>query len=95
MFWEDLTSPMIVAPGLRERISRAIDDHQLIAIENSALFVDRAESVRIAIERQADVGFPIEDGRDQMLQILRLRRIRMMVGEMPVHFEEKFRRFAV
>ncbi len=30
-----------------------------------------------------------------MLQILRLRRIRMVIGKAPVHFEEKFGRVAI
>ena len=53
---EHFTSPMNVAPGLRVRISRAVDQQQHVAVNHFAVLVHRADAVRIAVERDAKIG---------------------------------------
>ena len=59
------------------------------------LFVDGAETIRIAVERQTHIGLVREHGGNQMAKIFRLRRVRMVVGKMAVHFKEKLGRVAI
>ena len=69
--------------------------HQLAVWKNDlAIFRDQAEAVAIAIERQADFGIGFLQAADQILQIFRVRRIGVMVREMPIDFAEQLNHFA-
>ena len=75
-------------PVLRENIAR-VDDEEMIAPDDLAVFVDDADSVGIAIERDADVRAVLLHRGDQVLEILGNRRIGMMVREGAVALAEQ------
>ena len=54
-----------------------------------AVFVDGAESVRVAVEGDSEVGFVGEDRVLEVLQICGNCGVGMMIGEAAVHIEEQ------
>ena len=79
---------MKVAPGLRCKDFARVDQQQQIAVDHLALFIHRADAVRIAIEGQAKLSARFADFGDQLREICRNGGIGMMVREVAVHIEE-------
>ena len=68
--------------------------HQLaVWIDDVAVFGDHAQAVGIAVKCQADFGIAVFQRDNQILQVFRFGRIRVVVGEIAVHFTEKFGNF--
>ena len=86
---EHFTSPMTVAPGLRDKNLAAVHDHQLIAVNHGAVVVHGADAIGIAIESDSQLRFVFLNRGHQLIQIRGHRRIRVMVGEAAVHIEEQ------
>ena len=86
---------MIGRPRLARENLAAVDDHELIAVENRALFIDCAEAVGITVEGEADIGVIRRYRGHQLLQVFRLRGVGMMIRKMPIHIEEQLNGVAV
>ncbi len=68
------------------------EQHQLpIGVDDRSVAGDDAETVAIAVEREPELVVGSREAADQILKILRLRRIGVMIGEVPVDVAEKFR----
>ena len=68
--------------------------HQLaVWIDNVAVFGNHAQAVGIAVKCQADFGIAVFKLDDEVLQVFRFGRVRVVVREIAVHFAEKFGHF--
>jgi hypothetical protein len=61
-----------------------VDHQQLVAPDDAALAVDRADPVAVAVEGHSEIEALLRDETPQVGQILLLGRIGMMVGKVPV-----------
>ena len=68
----------------------AVDDHQLIAPDDRAAVVHRADAVGVAVEGDAEVGLGLAHLVDQRLEVFGHGRVGMMIGEPAIHFEKHF-----
>src|SRR5687768_1144026 len=66
-----------------------VHDEDVIAPDDLAFFVHDADSVSVAVERNADLRAISFNGSDKVHQIRGNRRIWMMVGKGPVAFPEE------
>ena len=73
MSCEHFTSPMKVAPGLRRQDFAGVKNHQLVAVEDGAALVDRADAVGVAVEGDAQIRAGFAHLGDQRLQVARAR----------------------
>ena len=64
--------------------SLAEQDHQLIAPQDPAGGVDRADAIGVAVERDAELGTQRLHGHDQIGEVLGLRWVGMVVWEAAV-----------
>ena len=80
--WLALTSAMMVAPGWRLQHVARQDRSELVAPQDAALAVDHADAVAVAVEGDAEIAACSCDHLgDQLLQVLRHRRVGMVVRE--------------
>jgi hypothetical protein len=78
--WLALTSPMMVAPVGLQHVARP-QDQQLVAPQDAALAVDRADAVAVAVEGDAEVAALLLHLGLQLLEVLGHRRIGMVRRE--------------
>ena len=71
----------------------AEDDQQLIAVDDLAGLVHRADAVGVAVEGDAQLGTRPPDLGLEVAQVLGNRRIRMVIGECAVRLAEERRHF--
>ena len=79
--WLAFTSAMMVAPGWLFSTSRAHRIMQLVAPQDAALAVDRADAVAVAVEGDAEVAALLLHLGLQLLEVLRHRRVGMVRRE--------------
>src|SRR5688500_1312985 len=70
-------------PCSREHVT-SVDDEDVIAPDDLPFLVDDTDAVRITVEGNAELGSIFTNGRDHVLEILRNRRVRVMIRERPV-----------
>jgi hypothetical protein len=87
--WLALTSAMIVAPGRTRSTGSAQDREQLVAPDDAALPVDRADAIAVAVEGESEIEVLLRDQLLQVREVLFLGRIGMMVGEGAVDLGEE------
>ena len=82
-----------VEDDLRARLlgqHAAREQHELaVGPDDLAVLGDDTQAVTVAIERQAQLGVGLAQAADQVLQVLRVGRIRMVVGERAVDLAEQ------
>ena len=61
------------------------------AADGLARVVDEEDAIRVAVEREADVGAAVDDGALEVLQVLDLDRVGRVVREGPVELGEEDR----
>ena len=66
--------------------------HQLVAPHDLSVLVHRTDAVGVAVVRDPDRRVIFFHRRDQVAHVLLDRRVRMMVGEAPVHLGVEFDR---
>ena len=71
-------------PGPVGQNITGIHDQESISPQNVAPLIHRTDSVRIAVEADADICADVLHSADQVLQILHHRGIRMVIGELAV-----------
>ena len=76
-------------PGIQGKQIAGEEDHQLVPPEDVALLVDRADAVRVAIERNAEVRTRGPDLLLQVAQVLGHGRIGVVVGKGAVQLAEQ------
>ena len=74
---------MMVAPGAYEEVFR-IDHQQLIAPDNAAFAVDRADAVAVAVESNSEVEVLLGDERLKVLEVFRNGGIGMVIGKVSI-----------
>src|SRR5205814_1527093 len=74
--------------GPRQYVPR-VDDEDAVAPDDRSVFVDDADAVGVAIESNTDFGVVLSYRRDQVLEVLRNGRIRMVVRERAVALAEQ------
>ena len=80
----------VPGPEAAHRVA-AQDDQQLVAEDDLAGLVDRADPVGVAVERDAQLGPGAPHLGLQVAQVLGHRGIGMVVGEGPVRLAEERR----
>ena len=71
------------------------EQHQLaVGVDDLAILGDDAQAVAVAVEGQADFRRTIAQGADQVLQVFRMGRIGVVIGEVAVDFAEQLFDFA-
>ena len=75
--------------GLALQDFARVDQQQHVAVDDVAVFVDRADAVGVAIEGDAKLGAGFADFGDQVREIRGNGGIGMMVGKVAVHLEEQ------
>ena len=81
-------APVVSGSEPRDHVSR-IDDQQLITPDDLSRMIDDADSIRIAVESDSNVGTVAFHRSDEIAQVFRNRRIGMMIWKCPVAFAEK------
>src|SRR6266550_2843879 len=82
----------LALPRARQHVAR-IDDQDVIPPNYLAGVVDHADAVRVAIERNADVGVVPLHGGDEILDVLRDSGIRVVIRKRAVALAEQKARF--
>ncbi|ABA49073.1 hypothetical protein BURPS1710b_3142 [Burkholderia pseudomallei 1710b] len=94
----EIARALHVVDDLRARVARQHflgEQHQLaVRIDDLAVLRDDAEAVAVAVEREADLGIGRLQLRDHVLQVLRVRRVRVVVREVAVDVGEELDEFA-
>ena len=73
----------------RQHVGR--EQHQLaIGVNDPAGLGDHAEAVAVAVKGQPEFGIAIFQRGDEVFEVVRLRRIGMVVGKGAVDFAEQF-----
>src|SRR5690242_5673371 len=75
----------LAGAGAREDVARVKNENS-ITPHDLTLVIDDSDPIRVAIERDAELGAIFLHGGDEVLEILRHRRIGMMVRERAVAF---------
>ena len=84
----------MIAPGIaREHVARE-QHQQAIREDHFAAGGDHAEAIAVAVEGEAEIGVHLLHRQDQVLQVVQVRRIRMMVREGAVDIAEQRHDFA-
>ena len=64
--------------------------HLAVRVDDLAILGDHAQAVAIAIEGDADLRIRLGQAADQVLQVFRMRRVRMVVREIAIDVAEQF-----
>ncbi|MNS74854.1 hypothetical protein D3C72_1083400 [compost metagenome] len=68
--------------------------HLAVRVDDLAILGDHAQAVTVAVEGDADFSIRLGQAADQVLQVFRMRRVRMVVREIAIDFAEQFDDFA-
>ncbi len=68
--------------------------HLAVRVDDLAILGNHAQAVAVAIEGDADFSVALLQAADQVLQVFRMGRIRMVIRESAVHFTEQLDHFA-
>ena len=92
--WRQVAGALDVVQDLLARMARQHvggEQHQLpVGVDYLAIAGDHAETVAVAVERQADFGITLGQAADQVLQVFRMRRIGMMIRKIAIDLAEQF-----
>jgi hypothetical protein len=77
------------SPGVGGKNVPYKKDHKLISPYDVPFVVDNADPIRVSVISNPGIRFRFLDFCDQGFQRFRKGRIRVMIGEIPVHFTEK------
>ena len=69
-------------------------DHLAVRVNVGTVFGDNAQAVAIAIKSQAQLGVAVGQCIDQIVQVLRLARVRVVVREMSIDLAEQLNHLA-
>jgi hypothetical protein len=83
----DVENDGLPFPGALQCVPR-VHDEQIVSPDNFAGVVDDSDPVGVSVECDPDLGPVLLYGRDEVFDILRNGRIRMVVGESAVAFAE-------
>nr|GEU28095.1 hypothetical protein [Tanacetum cinerariifolium] len=83
----------LLARVARQDIGRE-QHHLAVRINDLAILGHQAQAVAVAVEGQADLGVGFLQAADQVLQVFRMGRIGVVIGERAVHFAEQLDHFA-
>src|SRR5690606_18077231 len=95
--WRQMTRAFDVIQDLRRWMAREHifgKQHQLaVRIDNLPILGNNTKTVTITIKSQADFSIGLTQTLDQILQVFRMGRIRMVIREITIHFTEQFNDF--
>src|SRR5690606_16014811 len=95
--WCQMTRAFDVVQDLRRRMAREHifgKQHQLaVWIDNLPILGNHTKTVTITIKGQADFSVRLTQTFDQILQVFRMGRIRMVIREITIHFTEQLNDF--
>ena len=89
--WRVHFTSKMISPPLRCRQDVLREQHDLpVGIDDLAVLGHHPETVAVAVEGQAEFGIGLAQAADQVLQILRVRGVRVVVREGAVDVAEQF-----